>query len=80
MGLPVLEPLQSRRDARQLVIIFADHLPPGVHVTSFVARATTPGVYVLKPARGELMYEPEVWGRSEGGTFTVELPTPVTQK
>lgn len=66
------------RDSR--VVIFADHLPPGVHVTSFVARATTPGVYVLKPARGELMYEPEVWGRSEGGTFTVELPTPVTQK
>ncbi|MDP3157583.1 MAG: MG2 domain-containing protein [Archangium sp.] len=66
------------RDSR--VVIFADHLPPGVHVTSFVARATTPGVFVLKPARGELMYEPEVWGRSEGGTFTVELPTPVTQK
>ncbi len=66
------------RDSR--VVIFADHLPPGVHVTSFVARATTPGVYVMKPARGELMYEPEVWGRSEGGSFTVELPTPVTQK
>ncbi|MBL8911923.1 MAG: hypothetical protein JNM17_14615, partial [Archangium sp.] len=66
------------RDSR--VILFADHLPPGVHVTSFVARATTPGVYVLKPARGELMYEPEVWGRSEGGSFTVELPTAVTQK
>ena len=66
------------RDSR--VVIFADHLPPGVHVTSFVARATTPGVYVMKPARGELMYEPEVWGRSEGGSFTVELPTSVTQK
>ena len=66
------------RDSR--VVIFADHLPPGVHVTSFVARATTPGVFVMKPARGELMYEPEVWGRSEGGTLTVELPTTVTQK
>lgn len=66
------------RDSR--VIIFADHLPPGVHVTSFVARATTPGTFIMKPARGELMYEPEVWGRSEGGTFTVELPTPVSQK
>lgn len=66
------------RDSR--VVIFADHLPPGVHVTSFVARATTPGTFIMKPARGELMYEPEVWGRSEGGTFTVELPTPVSQK
>lgn len=66
------------RDSR--VIVFADHLPPGVHVTSFVARATTPGTFVLKPARGELMYEPEVWGRSEGGEFVIELPTSVSQK
>ncbi len=62
------------RDSK--VVLFADHLPPGVHVSSFVARATTPGTYVIKPAHGELMYEPEVWGRSEGGTFEVELPTP----
>lgn len=66
------------RDSR--VVVFADHLPPGVHVASFVARATTPGTFVMKPARGELMYEPEVWGRSEGGELVVELPTPVTQK
>lgn len=66
------------RDNR--VVVFADHLPPGVHVTSFVARATTPGTYILKPAKGELMYEPEVWGRSEGGTFEVVLPASVSQK
>jgi uncharacterized protein YfaS (alpha-2-macroglobulin family) len=66
------------RDNR--VVVFADHLPPGVHVTSFVARATTPGTFVLKPARGELMYEPEVWGRSEGGSFEVALPQTVSQK
>ncbi|MBK7861550.1 MAG: alpha-2-macroglobulin [Archangiaceae bacterium] len=68
----------EQRDSR--VVLFADHLPPGVHVSSFVARATTPGTYLMKPARGELMYEPEVWGRSEGGTFEVALPTPVTVK
>jgi alpha-2-macroglobulin len=66
------------RDSKLLA--FADHLPAGVHLVSFVARATTPGDYVLKPARGELMYEPEVWGRSEGGRFEVALPTPVSQK
>ncbi len=66
------------RDSR--VVIFADHLPPGVHVTSFVARATTPGTFIMKPARGELMYEPEVWGRSEGGAFEVALPTQVSSK
>ena len=53
------------------VTLFADHLPPGVHVASFVARATTPGEFVLKPAKAEEMYTPEVFGRSEGGTFKV---------
>lgn len=66
------------RDSR--VVAFADHLPPGVHVVTFVARATTPGTYVIKPAKGTLMYEPEVWGRSEGGSLTVVLPTTVSQK
>ncbi|MBL8954458.1 MAG: alpha-2-macroglobulin [Myxococcaceae bacterium] len=68
----------EQRDSR--VVLFADHLPPGVHVSSFVARATTPGTYLMKPARGELMYEPEVWGRSEGGSFEVAVPVPVTAR
>ncbi len=68
----------EQRDSK--VVLFADHLPPGVHTSSFVARATTPGTFVLKPARGELMYEPEVWGRSEGGTFEVALPVEVTSR
>lgn len=66
------------RDSK--VVLFADHLPPGVHTSSFVARATTPGNFILKPARGTLMYEPEVWGRSEGGAFEIVLPTPVSAK
>ncbi|MBI3183718.1 MAG: alpha-2-macroglobulin [Myxococcales bacterium] len=68
----------EQRDSR--VVLFADHLPPGIHVSSFVARATTPGTFLLKPARGELMYEPEVFGRSEGGTFEVVLPAEVSQR
>jgi len=68
----------EKRDSK--VVLFADHLPAGVHVSTFVTRATTPGTYVLSPARGELMYEPEVWGRSEGGTFEVSLPTPVSAR
>lgn len=68
----------ERRDTR--VVLFADHLPPGVHLATFVARATTPGKYLLKPAHGELMYEPEVFGRSGGGTLEVALPKTVTQR
>ena len=66
------------RDSK--VVLFADHLPPGIHVGTFVARATTPGKFLLKPASGELMYEPEVFGRSEGGTFEVKLESGVSSR
>ncbi|MBK9517554.1 MAG: Ig-like domain-containing protein [Anaeromyxobacter sp.] len=60
---------EERRDDQ--LVLFADRLPPGVHLTSFVARATTPGEWTLAPAQAEQMYAPEVFGRSDGGTFTV---------
>lgn len=66
------------RDDR--VTLFADRLPPGVHVASFVARATTPGDYVLQPAKAEEMYSPETFGRSDGGRFSVLLTEPVAQR
>jgi uncharacterized protein YfaS (alpha-2-macroglobulin family) len=31
-------------------------------------------MYVLQPARAEEMYAPEVFGRSDGGTFEVLDP------
>src|SRR5262249_45232937 len=68
----------ERRDSK--VVLFADHLPPGIHVASFIARATTPGTFLLLPARGELMYEPEVSGRSEGGKFEITLPEAVSER
>ncbi|HSM93178.1 MAG TPA: MG2 domain-containing protein [Anaeromyxobacteraceae bacterium] len=60
------------RDDR--VLLFADWLPAGLHTWSLPVRATTPGEFLLAPARGEEMYAPEVFGRSEGGTFTVSTP------
>ena len=57
------------RDDRAL--FFSNELPPGVHTVSVVARATTPGEYLLVPARAEAMYAPEVFGRSDGSTFQV---------
>jgi uncharacterized protein YfaS (alpha-2-macroglobulin family) len=66
------------RDDR--VVMFSDHLPPGVHVASFVARATTPGEFVLKPAQAGEMYTPEVFGRSEGGQFSIIPATQVAEK
>lgn len=60
------------RDDR--VLLFADWLPAGLHTYSLAVRATTPGEFLLAPARGEEMYAPEVFGRSDGGTFTIGAP------
>jgi uncharacterized protein YfaS (alpha-2-macroglobulin family) len=68
----------EKRDDR--VVYFADHIPPGVHLVSFVARATTPGKFILKPAHGAEMYAPEVFGRSEGGTLSIVAAQPLAQK
>ena len=68
----------EKRDDR--VVYFADHLPPGVHTLSFIARATTPGKFILKPAHAGEMYAPEVFGRSEGGTFSIVAARPLAQK
>lgn len=57
------------RDDRAL--FFASELPAGVHTVSVVARATTPGDFLLMPARAEAMYQPEVFGRSDGSNFQV---------
>ena len=63
---------RERRDDR--MVLFADRLPAGIHEATFVARATTPGTWVLQPAQAEGMYAPEVFGRSDGGTFRVLDP------
>lgn len=61
------------RDDR--VLLFADHLPPGVHSFSYLARATTAGTFQRPPARAREMYHPEVNGRSSGGQFWVHPRT-----
>ncbi|MEL7363242.1 MAG: hypothetical protein AAFN13_14300, partial [Bacteroidota bacterium] len=57
------------RDDR--VLLFADYLRRGEHTYTYLARATTPGTFVHPPAQAELMYEPEVNGRTATGTVVV---------
>jgi alpha-2-macroglobulin len=68
----------ERRDDR--VVLFADHLPPGITLTTVIARATTPGDFLLMPAHAEEMYAPEVFGRSDGGGFKVLEGNPLAEK
>ncbi|MGI8586169.1 MAG: Ig-like domain-containing protein [Chloroflexia bacterium] len=58
------------RDDR--TVLFASYMSPGTYVYDYFARATTPGVYLDLPARAELLYYPDVFGHSDGGSFTVK--------
>ncbi len=44
----------------------------GVHSYSYVARATTPGTFVVPPAKAEEMYQPETFGRSASAKVIIE--------
>ncbi len=60
---------QEIRDDR--VVYAATVLWGGTWEATYVARATTPGVFIRPPAHAEEMYNPGVHGRSDGGVFTV---------
>lgn len=61
---------QNLRDERAEA--FATLLWDGVYNYSYVARATTPGEFVVPPAKAEEMYSPEVFGRSATNKVIVE--------
>jgi uncharacterized protein YfaS (alpha-2-macroglobulin family) len=61
---------QNMRDERAEA--FATLLWDGVYDYSYVTRATTPGQYVVPPAKAEEMYSPEVFGRSASDQLIVE--------
>jgi uncharacterized protein YfaS (alpha-2-macroglobulin family) len=60
------------RDDR--VALFATDLASGTYTYTYLARATTPGLFKAPPATAYQMYAPEVYGRSAGSPFTVTEP------
>ena len=58
------------RDER--VEAFASLLYAGVHEYTYVAAATTPGVFVAPPPKAEEMYAPETFGRGASDRVIVE--------
>ncbi len=69
-------PFDHRELRDDRVVYAARVLWKGTWSMSYVARATTPGVFVRPPAFAEEMYNPAVYGRTEGGTFTVKVKAP----
>jgi uncharacterized protein YfaS (alpha-2-macroglobulin family) len=61
---------QNLRDERAEA--FTSLLWDGVYQYSYIARATTPGRFVVPPAKAEEMYSPEVFGRSGSDIVFVE--------
>ncbi len=61
---------ENLRDER--VEAFASLLWDGVWSYSYYARATTPGNFVVPPAKAEEMYMPETFGRSAGDRVVIE--------
>ena len=61
---------QNLRDDRAEA--FATYLWAGTHEYSYVVRATTPGTFVVPPARAEEIYAPEVFGRSGSDKVIVQ--------
>ncbi|MEA3441388.1 MAG: alpha-2-macroglobulin family protein, partial [Chloroflexota bacterium] len=61
---------QNMRDERAEA--FTPLLWEGVYEYTYVARATTPGSFVVPPAKAEEMYSPEVFGRSGSDVVVVE--------
>jgi len=54
------------------VALFAERLPAGTYEYTYQMRANVAGEFQVLPAHAYQMYFPEVFGRSEGGKFTVE--------
>lgn len=51
---------------------FWDDFPQGKQEVSFLFRTLNRGVYPTPPAMAECMYEPEVFGRTEGTIFIID--------
>ena len=61
---------QNLRDERTEA--FTALLWEGAYNYSYVARATTPGVFIVPPAKAEEMYHPETFGRGKTDRVVIE--------
>lgn len=58
------------RDER--VEVFGNVVWAGVYSYDYIARATTPGTFVVPPAKAEELYHPETFGRGATDRVIVE--------
>jgi alpha-2-macroglobulin len=51
--------------------LYASYLPRGTYVYTYQVEAITPGEFQLLPASGQAVYQPDIFGRTAGGTFVI---------
>ena len=56
---------------RDRAVLYADHLQPGRYKTTVFTRATTAGDYQMPAATAEMMYYPEIYGRTSARRLVV---------
>ena len=66
------------RDNR--IALFARFVPKGVYEYTYFAQATTPGRFNVPPVTAYEQYFPEVWGRSDSGSFVVSAEEPTARE
>jgi uncharacterized protein YfaS (alpha-2-macroglobulin family) len=54
------------------VVLFATYLPKGTYEYTYLMRASVPGQFKVIPTNAFEMYFPEVFGRGDGGVFTIK--------
>lgn len=54
------------------VFTFTEEVEAGTYIYEYTLRALIPGTYRHMPAVVQEMYTPEVYGRTNGGSFTIE--------
>ncbi len=69
-------PFDHREMRDERVVFAATRLWAGSYTATYLARATTPGRFIRPPAHAEEMYNPAVFGESDGGVFTVRAAGP----
>ena len=68
-------PWRWRELRKSGLLLYAPMLRPGVYTYRYRLRAVAPGDFVLRPARAEEMYAPEVFGAGAAGRFTIDPGT-----
>lgn len=60
---------REMRDDR--VVLFLPAIDAGIYHLRYLARATTPGHFVMPPTRTSCMYDPEIYGQNAGAIYEV---------